>query len=85
MNTMNRRQFLSRGVAGIGAGALALSTGSALADVATYRQFHDAMDKQPNLAVYADTVGTLAGTAKIQGRLPRDLNGVFFRNGPGRF
>lgn len=79
---MNRRQFLSRG---IGVGALALSSGSALADVATYQQFHAALAKQPKLALFADTVGTLAGTARIQGRLPRDLNGVFFRNGPGRF
>lgn len=79
---MNRRQFLSRGV---GLGALALNSGSALADAATYQQFHAALDKEPKLAVYADTVGTLAGTARIQGRLPRDLNGVFFRNGPGRF
>ena len=79
---MNRRQFLSRSV---GLGALALSSRSALADVSTYQQFHAALDKEPRLAVFADTVGNQAGTAKIQGRLPRDLNGVFFRNGPGRF
>jgi all-trans-8'-apo-beta-carotenal 15,15'-oxygenase len=88
MNTISRRQFLSRGVVGavgIGAGALVLSSGSVLADVTTYQQFHAALKKDPSLAVYADTVGSLAGNAKIQGRLPRDLNGVFFRNGPGRF
>lgn len=79
---MNRRQFIQRG---LGAGALALSTGSTLADIATYQQFHAALDKQPGLSVYADTVGSLAGTARIEGRLPRDLEGVFFRNGPGRF
>lgn len=79
---MDRRQFLSRGV---GTGALALGAGSALADAVTFRQFHAALEKRPNLAVYADTVGSLAGSARIQGRLPRDLNGVFFRNGPGRF
>lgn len=79
---MNRRQFMHRG---LGASALALSASSALADVATYQQFHAALAKQPGLSVYADTVGSLAGTARVEGRLPRDLQGVFYRNGPGRF
>ena len=79
---MNRRQFLHRAFS---ASALALGTGSALADIATYQQFHAALAKQPSLSVVADTVGSLSGTARVEGRLPRDLQGVFFRNGPGRF
>ena len=79
---MNRRHFLSRG---LGVGALALTSGAALGDAATYQQFHAALEKQPELSVFADTAGALSGTAKVSGRLPADLNGVLFRNGPGRF
>lgn len=79
---MNRRKFLSSGAA---FGALGLASGAALADVATFKRFQAAMRRDPNLIVYADTVGERAGDAVIKGRIPADLNGVFFRNGPGRF
>lgn len=78
---MNRRRFLE---SGLGLGALAL-TGAARADAETYRRFHAALARQPALAVYADTVGSQAGQAVISGRLPADLQGSFYRNGPGRF
>jgi carotenoid cleavage dioxygenase len=78
----DRRTFLSRSLA---LGALGLASGSALADADTSRRFHAALAEHPQLAVYADTPGDQAGDAVIQGRLPRDLEGVFFRNGPGRF
>lgn len=33
----------------------------------------------------SEGVGELSGDATLLGRLPRDLNGTFFRNGPGRY
>jgi len=40
----------------------------------------------PALAdVIIESGGELAGQATVLGRLPADLNGVFYRNGPGRF
>ncbi|MES2299686.1 MAG: carotenoid oxygenase family protein [Pseudomonadota bacterium] len=79
---MERRQFLARG---LGLGALACAPGAALADAQTYKQFHAALARDPSLALYADTVGAQSGQASVQGKLPLDLNGVFYRNGPGRF
>ncbi len=79
---MQRRQFLARG---LGLAASSLCSGIALADSATYQKFHHALEQTPELALYADTVADLAGTARLEGHLPRDLQGVFFRNGPGRF
>ncbi len=78
---MDRRSFLE---AGLGLGAFALA-GSAHADDATRRRFHAALAQDPSLAVYADTVGSQAGTASVEGRMPADLQGSFYRNGPGRF
>ena len=79
---MDRRSFLSSGAV---FGALGLASGAALADGATFKRFHDAMKRDPSLVVYADTVGDSSGQAHVTGRMPADLNGVFFRNGPGRF
>ncbi|MBQ5947167.1 carotenoid oxygenase family protein [Massilia sp. ST3] len=78
---MDRRRFLD---AGLGAGLLAL-TGGARADQATYRRFHAALAHDPSLAVYAGVAGSQAGAARLSGRLPADLQGSFYRNGPGRF
>jgi carotenoid cleavage dioxygenase len=78
---MQRRQFLK---AGLGLGTFALA-GSALADSATYRRFHAALARDPGLSVYADLEGKQQGAAIVEGRLPADLRGVFYRNGPGRF
>lgn len=43
----------------------------------------------PAFAAFADSVisapGQLAGEAAVLGRLPADLRGVFYRNGPGRY
>lgn len=73
-----RRQFISLT-------ALGLASTSALADSETYRRFHSALAGDARLSVYADSAGDLSGDAVIGGRMPKDLNGVFFRNGPGRF
>jgi all-trans-8'-apo-beta-carotenal 15,15'-oxygenase len=78
---MDRRRFLS---ASAGLGALALS-GAARADADTWRRFHAALERDPSLAVYADLTGEQAAEAHVDGRLPADLHGHFFRNGPGRF
>jgi all-trans-8'-apo-beta-carotenal 15,15'-oxygenase len=75
---MNRRQLLS-------SAALALLPASAFANPDTYKRFHAALERDPTLAVFADMVGERAGEATIHGRIPADLDGVFFRNGPGRF
>ena len=79
---MNRRRFLNAGAC---FGALSFASGRALADAATYQRFHQALKRDPSLVVYADTVGESAGQAAVTGRLPADLEGVFYRNGPGRF
>lgn len=79
---MNRRNFIS---SGISLGALGLASGSAFADADTYKRFQAALKNDPTLIVYADTVEENAGEAVIKGRIPADLNGVFYRNGPGRF
>jgi len=78
---MERRHFLT---AGLGLGALAL-TGNARADAATLGRFHAALARDPSLAVYADQQGEQSGMAVVEGRLPADLQGSFYRNGPGRF
>lgn len=77
-----RRHFLSRTLS---LGALGLASGTALADSATFASFHGALDAHPELTVFADTTGEQAGNGAIIGHLPADLEGVFFRNGPGRF
>lgn len=76
---MDRRHFLAS------AAALGLASGNALADALTLQRFHEALKRDPRLVVYADTVGDQAGQAVIKGRIPADLQGVFYRNGPGRF
>ncbi len=78
---MDRRSFLHAGAA---LGGLALAPG-ARADEATYQRFHAALARDPSLAVYANQAGSQGGDAVIEGRLPRDLRGTFYRNGPGRF
>ncbi len=79
---MDRRTLLS---SGISLAALGLASGKAQADAATYQRFQAALKRDPKLVVFADMVGDSAGQAVIKGRLPKDLNGVFYRNGPGRF
>ncbi len=76
---MKRRNFICAGA------VAALAPGTALADAETLKRFHAALKRDPKLIVYADTVADHAGQAHITGRIPADLNGVFFRNGPGRF
>lgn len=78
---MDRRSFLHAGAA---LGALALAP-AVRADEATYQRFHAALARDPSLAVYANQAGSQEGDALIKGRLPRDLRGTFYRNGPGRF
>jgi len=36
-------------------------------------------------ALADSATGEVAGDAMVLGRLPRDLNGIFYRNGPGRY
>ncbi len=79
---MDRRNFLGASAC---FGALGLASGNALADAATLKRFHEALKRDPSLVVYADHVGENAGDAVVQGRIPADLDGVFYRNGPGRF
>lgn len=79
---MDRRKFIT---SSISFGALVLASGEALADAETLKRFQAALRRDPKLVVYADTLGDQAGEALIKGRIPADLEGVFFRNGPGRF
>lgn len=77
-----RRQFLSHGIA---LTAFGLGARGAYADSGTLYRFHQALERDPRLSVYADIGGELAGAALVHGRMPPDLDGVFYRNGPGRF
>ncbi|SHH00061.1 carotenoid oxygenase family protein [Massilia sp. CF038] len=79
---MQRRHFLATG---LGVTALGLASTPALADVLTFQRFHAALRQNPRLIAYADTVADQAGEAVVTGRMPADLDGVYFRNGPGRF
>lgn len=76
---MNRRQLLASGA------ALAVLPATAFANSDTYQRFHAALERDPTLAIYGDMVGETAGAAAVKGRIPADLEGIFFRNGPGRF
>ena len=76
---MNRRQLLASSA------ALGLLPATAFANPDTFKRFHAELERDPTLAVFADMVGERAGDATIKGRMPADLDGVFFRNGPGRF
>jgi carotenoid cleavage dioxygenase len=79
---MQRRQFLK---AGLGLAALG-ATGFARADAhTTYERFHAALARDPGLSVYANLEGNQQGLAVVEGRMPDELQGTFFRNGPGRF
>lgn len=77
-----RRRFLSRGIA---LTAFGLGARGAFADSGTLYRFHQALERDPRLSVYAGIGGELAGAALVHGRMPPDLEGVFYRNGPGRF
>ncbi len=85
---MNRRQFLNTSAS---LASISLAPQLAFADSAeaslqqNYQRFQAALANKPELAVYRSVVGDLAGAAKIEGTLPRDLQGSFYRNGPGRF
>jgi all-trans-8'-apo-beta-carotenal 15,15'-oxygenase len=79
---MDRRQLLLSSAA---LGLQCAATNTAFANPDTYQSFHAALRRDPSLAVYADMVGERAGAASIKGRMPTDLEGAFFRNGPGRF
>lgn len=78
---MDRRRFLASSL-GLAASAFA---GIARADQATFERFHAALERDPRLALFTNVTGEQAGDATIEGRLPADLEGIFFRNGPGRF
>jgi carotenoid cleavage dioxygenase len=79
---MQRRQFLQ---AGLGLGLSGLM-GAVRADThTTYSRFHAALARDPGLVVYASLDGNQQGDAVVTGRLPTELQGTFYRNGPGRF
>lgn len=85
---MNRRNFLSQGagLAGLSfAPHLVWAQSSDTVLQENYQRFHSALAKQPQLEVYRSVTGELAGEAQIVGKLPSDLSGRFYRNGPGRF
>jgi all-trans-8'-apo-beta-carotenal 15,15'-oxygenase len=79
---MQRRHFLK---AGLGVAALGIA-GFARADAhTTYERFHAALARDPELTVYANLEGNQQGHAHVEGEIPAELQGTFFRNGPGRF
>ena len=82
---MERRHFLKTLPAGLGLAASAALPITARADAGTWRSFHAALARDPGLSVYAGVEGSQQGQAMVEGRLPADLQGSFYRNGPGRF
>ncbi len=83
---MQRRRFLQLGLhAGLGLGLTGIM-GAARADAhTTYDRFHAALTRDAGLSVYANLEGNQQGEAVVEGRLPDELQGTFYRNGPGRF
>ncbi|QYF93395.1 carotenoid oxygenase family protein [Massilia sp. PAMC28688] len=79
---MDRRAFLHSTSA---LAALSLVPRAAMGDALALRRFHAALEGDPALAVFANTTGDQSGSAQVHGKLPGDLRGVFYRNGPGRF
>ena len=61
---MNRRQLL------VSSAALGLLPATAFANPDTFKRFHAALERDPTLAVFADTVGERAGDASVKGRMP---------------
>jgi carotenoid cleavage dioxygenase len=85
---MQRRHFLK---AGLGLAALGLAGAARAGDDTgsdahtTYDRFHAALARDRELSVYANLEGNQQGRAVVEGRIPAELRGTFFRNGPGRF
>lgn len=82
--TASRRRFLELFAAGLGTAALApkLAFGNPV-----YDGFHAARPAQPWLAGWQDVAeDALPRRAlRVTGRMPADLAGTLYRNGPGRF
>jgi len=81
---MDRRDFLLRTLLG---SALCSLPGRVLANPAdNYRNFHAGLANHPRLASLAGVESEmLSAEAAVSGRWPRELAGVFYRNGPARF
>lgn len=81
---MDRRDFLLRTLLG---SALCSLPGRVLANPTdTFRSFHSGLADHPRLASLAGVESEmLSAEAVVSGRWPRELAGVFYRNGPGRF
>ena len=79
---MDRRQFI-KGVAG--AGALGLVPRMAMAEEDVYYAgFRKGLAKHPWLGAFTGASTELdAAPVKFEGKLPRELRGVLYRNGPG--
>jgi all-trans-8'-apo-beta-carotenal 15,15'-oxygenase len=85
---MNRRHFLGQSAALSGLSLVPPFVFAGENDQAlqqNYQRFQAALAAKPQLAVYSSVVGELAGEARVEGKLPSDLAGSFYRNGPGRF
>jgi carotenoid cleavage dioxygenase len=77
---MDRRHFLRAGAAV----CTAFASPGARADQDRYQRFQAALARDPSLALFTNACGAQQGSAAVTGRLPADLRGVFYRNGPGR-
>ena len=89
-NTWSRRRLLGTGLAAGAAGLVHLGApitrafgGGAAAGDDWSAEFAARLDADPALLGFKGVAADdLAGTARIQGRLPPELRGTFYRNGP---
>jgi carotenoid cleavage dioxygenase len=82
-----RRAFLTTLAAGpVASRALAAAAGAPIAPADDWREaFHSALAGAPWLLAFEGTQAEfLAGDATVSGRLPAELEGTFYRNGPAR-
>jgi carotenoid cleavage dioxygenase len=88
---MQRRQFL-KSTMSLSAGALIVGTPLTLlantkpAQLVNFKSlFNQALKHEPNLIGVANVESNFASQAlELEGSIPRDLRGVFFRNGPAK-
>ncbi|UCX04277.1 lignostilbene alpha-beta-dioxygenase [Shewanella glacialimarina] len=88
--SMQRRQFL-KGMGIIGASSMLPGAVNALASSAPTvvnikQQFNQALAQHPELIGFANVDANFEPQPlTIEGRIPADLQGVFYRNGPGKY
>ncbi|MEM6573252.1 MAG: carotenoid oxygenase family protein [Pseudomonadota bacterium] len=82
---MNRRAFLSRLATASAATTLGLQSADVLAADSWFTAYHNAAEQAPWLLAYRSVEReSFAAEVTVEGRWPKSLNGVLYRNGPAQ-